>query len=120
MATKKPAPSEAPEYSDHINDLVREYVELQAQAAPALARMEEIKKTFKFDLGFGTHKIAGLSVGVAHNTRFNPKAFADAYPVLKYPQYYTPAPDTAAIKENLSPAEIKKYTNEGDPRVTVK
>lgn len=120
MATKKPAPAEAPEYPDHINDLVREYANLQADADPILARMEEIKKTLRFDLTYGTHKIAGLSVSVARNSRLSASAFADAYPVMKYPNLYKPAPDSAAIKENLAPTEIKKYTTEGDPRVSIK
>lgn len=119
MTTRKPAP-EPNEYPEHIQDLVREYATLQADAEPILARMDEIKKTFKFDLDFGTHKIAGLSVGIAHNSRLSASAFEAAYPVMKYPNLYKPAPNSTAIKENLSPAEIKKYTTEGDPRVTVK
>jgi len=119
VATSKPAP-EPQQYPEHIQDLVGEYATLQGEAAPILARMEEIKKTLKFDLGFGTHKIAGLSVGIAHNSRLSASAFEAAYPVMKYPHLYKPTPDSAAIKEHLSPAEIRKYTNEGDPRVTVK
>jgi hypothetical protein len=121
VATRKTAPEEtAPEYSDHMQALAREYATLQAEGARITARMDEIKKTFKFDLPFGTHPIAGLSVGIAHNTQFDGKAFAEDFPVLKYPQLYKPALDSSAIKENFAPAQLKKYVGEGDPRVTVK
>ena len=122
MATKKTAPkTEAPEYSDHMQALAREYATLQAEGARITARMDEIKKTFKFDLPYGTHPIAGLSVGIAHNTSFDTAAFAEDHPILKYPELYKPGtPDPSAIKENFAPAQLKKYISEGDPRVTVK
>lgn len=119
MTAKKTTP-EPTEYPENLRDLVSEYANLQADAGPALARMEEIKKTLRFDLPKGTHKISGLSVGISANSRFDPKAFAADYPVIRFPGLYTPAPDMEAIRENLSPAKIKEYTNTGDPRVTIK
>jgi hypothetical protein len=117
VATKNPQPQDYPET---IQDLVREYALRQAEAAPILARMEEIKKTLRFDLPRGTHKIAGLSIGISPNNRFDAKAFEADYPIIQNHGLYKPMPDMDAIRENLAPAEIRKYTNEGDPRVTVK
>ena len=104
---------------DNYTDLIREYTHLQAKIAPELARIEEIKKILK-GLDYGSHEIAGCKVTIGRNARFNSKKFEEAYPVTQYPQYYKTAPDSAKVKDSLSPAELREYQTEGDPRVTIK
>ena len=103
----------------HLQDLVREYADLQARTAPDLARMDEIKKHLRA-LDYGSHDIAGLKITVARNARLDAGAFAEKYPVLQYPHLYKSAPDSAAIKKHLAPVEVENLSNEGDPRVTIK
>jgi len=104
---------------NHLQNLVREYAELQARTAPDLARMDEIKKHLRA-LDYGSHDIAGLKISVSRNTRLDAKAFSEKYPVLQFPHFYKSAPDSAAIKKHLAPVEIEDLSTEGDPRVTIK
>ena len=100
--------------------LVREYAELEARIGPDLARMDEIKKYLRGDLDYGSHEISGCKVSIGRNARFNAKRFEAAYPPVEYPQYYKPAPNTAAIKDDLSANQLREFQDEGDPRVTIK
>lgn len=103
----------------YYGDLAREYATLQDRVAPDLARIDEIKKLMR-GLDYGTHDVAGLKVSVARNSRLDAAAFAAKYPVLQHPGLYKSAPDSAAIKKNLAPAEIETLSVAGEPRVTIK
>lgn len=100
-------------------ELVREYAALQANTAPALARMEDIKKVLR-DLDYGKHELAGVEVQVSRNSRLDAKAFQDRYPVAQHPQFYRTAPDTKEVRRQLAPAEIDALSKEGDKRVTIR
>lgn len=100
-------------------DLVREYAQLDALAAPALARMDEIKK-FLRDLRLGTHDIAGLKVTIAPNARFDSKRFAAKYPPTEFPEFYSSAVDQAKVKQLLPGKAVDAFKTIGDPRVTIK
>lgn len=102
-------------YEDHA----AEYAALQAQAAPLLARMEEIKKVLR-DLPVGSHQLAGLTVNIAANRQLDKTRLAEEYPPEQYPDLYKSQPDSAAVKKYLSPAVIETLSKYGDPRVTIK
>jgi len=104
---------------ENYTELIQEYTRIQDKIGPDLARVEEIKKILK-GLDYGSHEIAGCKVTIGRNARLNAKRFEEAYPVAKYPQYYKTAPDSTAMKDELSPAELRKYQDEGEPRVTIK
>lgn len=126
LQERPPAPGQgltAPEGgadADSIyEELVREYVMLDNRTQPDLTRMTEIKKALR-DLDYGTHDLAGIKLGVGHNSTLNTAAFANAYPQDKFPHLYKSTPNPAAIKEQLSPAEIKALSKEGEKRLTFK
>lgn len=100
-------------------DLVREYAQLDALAAPALARMDEIKK-FLRDLPIGTHDIAGLKVTLAANARFDAERFAAKYPPTEFPEFYSSAVDRDKVKELLPGKAVDAFKTIGAPRVTIK
>lgn len=104
---------------ENYTDIVREYALLQDRVAPDLARMEEIKKVLK-GLDYGTHDIAGLKIGIGHNSRLDAKKAAEMYPEEQYPDLYKTSLDSAALKRVVAPAVYEAMSNEGDPRVTIK
>lgn len=104
---------------ENYTELIQEYTQIQDKIGPDLARVEEIKKILK-GLDYGSHEIAGCKVTIGRNARFNAKRFEAAYPVINNPGLYKTAPDTTSIKDALSPAELREYQDEGDPRVTIK
>lgn len=113
-------PPAAPEDTESTHEnLVREYVMLENRTAPDLARMAEIKKVLR-DLDYGTHDLAGIKVAVGHNSTLVPAAFISAYPADQHPHLYKTVPNPAAIKDSLSPAEIKALSKEGEKRLTFK
>lgn len=100
-------------------ELVREYAELQADVAPTLARMEEIKK-FLRDLDPGTYELAGVKVTISENKTFDEKQFTEDYPHTRYAGLYKLVPDREVIRQHFSPAEREQFQKQGDHRVTIK
>lgn len=122
--TNTPAPTtnaveDALEGTTYHEDLVREYAMIENRIGPDIARLAEIKKCFR-DLTYGPHDFAGLKVSVGKNFRLDPETFSAKYPVMQYPHLYKSAPDSAAIKAELSPKEIEALSKEGEKRITVK
>jgi|GEM_PF-2715164 len=101
------------------DNLVAEYADLQARTAPDLARMDEIKKVLR-DLDYGSHTLAGLTVSIARNARFDAAAFAAQFPPEERPEFYKPAVDQTAVKKLLPGAAVDAFQKLGEARVTIK
>lgn len=131
--------------SDLINDLMNEYADLEDQIAPAIARMEEIKKQFR-GLDPKTYELDAGRVIVSLNGRLDPDKVAEEYPAEKHPMLYQTQTtvsieaaqellprdkypeiyrdqqvvDTKALEHHLSPAQLESLKTYGSPRVTIK
>ncbi|ALJ19560.1 hypothetical protein [Microbacterium sp. No. 7] len=68
---------------------------------------------------YGSHKEGDYVVSIQRNPRFNTAAFTKSFPVERYPQYYKPAVDTAALKDYFAPVDLKKWQIEGAKKVVV-
>lgn len=106
--------------TEHQMELASEYAHLQAEAGAITARMDEIKKTFRHDLPYGTHEINGLKVTIGKNPSFNAARFEADHPVHLYPNFYKATVDRAALKQELSPKQLEQYNELGDARITIK
>lgn len=104
-----------------LEELAKEWSALDAQKEPLEQRMEQIKNEYRALLQVGaTVKAAGRTVSVQRNPTLDPAKFAATYPVMKFPHLYKSAPDLNAIKENLSPAEVRLLQKEGTPKVVIR
>ena len=65
--------------------------------------------------GYGKHEVDGYTFTVQKNRRIDNARVEAAYPVLTFPQFYKPAVDLEALKQNLAPVELDAFYNEGAP-----
>lgn len=100
-------------------ELVREHVNITAELEPLNARKKEIEKALR-DLDYGSYDLAGVTVSIQHNRRLDKAAFAKKYPVIKHPNFYTTAPNSAEIRKALSPNEIDELSTDGEKKVVIK
>lgn len=82
-------------------------------------RLEEVLKTIPAGTENAEH-IAGFKVGVKQGSTFDPARFAADHPVDQYPSFYEAKPVLKAIKEELSPAQLKTYYNDSNPSLDFK
>jgi hypothetical protein len=103
-----------------LEALSREYFSLNAAYQPIAERMDQIKAEYRALLDYGSYSYAGGTIRIDHNPQFDKTRFMAAYPPERYGYLYKQVPDTKAISENLVPAEVRSYHNEGTPKVSVK
>ncbi|WAC65158.1 hypothetical protein OVA14_07090 [Agrococcus sp. SL85] len=101
--------------------IVAERTQLKAIADDAATRIKQIDDQLR-DLGYGSHPYAGVRVSIEHNRRLDADRFQRAYPPATHAALYkvTVAPDLTAIKEQIAPADLDAFYNEGTPKVVVR
>jgi hypothetical protein len=121
MSTISDPTQSNPATEARLEELAKEWSYLADQREPIDTRMEQIKNEYRILLQVGSSvKAAGRTISVQRNPALDPAAFMTAYPVMKFPHLYKSAPDLNAIKENLSPAEVRRLQKEGTPKVVIK
>ena len=68
---------------------------------------------------YGSHTAGDYRVSIQHNKRLNTAAFEKTYPAVRFPHFYKPAVNTAAIKDYLAPVDLEKFYTEGAKKVLV-
>jgi hypothetical protein len=104
-----------------------EQAEGQHAAATAivtqLAAVQEtaLKTALRELLGTGKHQVAGLTVSITPNRRFNSDAAEVAYPRTQYPELYTLTLDSKKTKNAIPPGDYDALMLDvGDPRVSLR
>lgn len=100
-------------------ELVAEYIDLQAQIAERQERVDQIKALLA-DLDVGKHDYDTGTVTISPNRRLDAGAFTKAFPVTQHPAFYKPSPNTTAIKKEIGENAYLEYCTEGAPKVSVK
>lgn len=98
--------------------MVTELIDIDMQLEPLNARKKEIEKYLK-GLEYGKYTNGVFDVTVSPSKRFNKARFAEAFPYEKNPNFYkqpAPEPDTKMI----APAVKEAFSDEYDPRLTIK
>jgi hypothetical protein len=103
-----------------IDALALELDDINIRQAADKARADEIKAKLA-TLPFGSLSAADglLKVSIQHNRRRDDAAFMQAFPFEKFPELYKPTLDTAAIKNEIAPADLEPFTVESTPKVLV-
>ncbi len=86
---------------------------LEEQIAPVAAELADVQDRIK-----NLTEIADGLKAKLRDLRFNPDAFATAYPVTTNPQFYKLTPDAAAIKAKVAPEVYESFMRQvGDVKV---
>lgn len=103
-----------------IEELAARRVYLDEQISRLTDEKKQIDERLREENDYGTIPAGDWRITVGRNPQFLKDDFERRFPVAQYPHLYKAAPDTAAIKENFSPVELKKFYSEGAKKITVK
>jgi hypothetical protein len=103
-----------------LEQLLAEDAKLAETITAASERRETIRAILGKRLPDGTTDLAGTKVIISTPHRLDSAALARAYPVTAYPHLYEPKISTKAVRDNVAPIELDKYTKAGQRQVTVK
>lgn len=121
--TPIPTTAPAPSKSDEIaRRLLERRATLKADAEYIADELERIDAQLIEWVGGepGTHDVAGVKVEVREYTRTDTKAIERDFPAAEYPQLYTRALDSAAVKAQFAPAALERYRIKGKKSVVIK
>lgn len=102
-----------------LEQLVNERATLTGQRDTIVERIAELDAIIAGQLDKGTHQVGDHKVTVTIPERVDPKKIEAAFPVIERPEFYKPALNLDAVKENLSPAALAEFKTAGRPQIRV-
>jgi hypothetical protein len=101
--------------------IVTQLAAVQDSKALLADRETALKTALRELLGTGKHQVAGLTVSITPNRRFNSDAAEVAYPRTQYPELYTLTLDSKKTKNAIPPGDYDALMLDvGDPRVSLR
>lgn len=92
---------------------------INAKLAELTEVRDSIKERITAHVTFGTYDVGNLKLTIRHNRRLNVARFMARYSPDEHPALFKPAPDSAAIKQYLAPADTADLYDEGAPVVVI-
>ena len=105
---------------DRIAPVAAELATVQDKIKELTERADALKAILR-DLTDGapdSYAAGNLTVTISPNRRFDPAAFAAAYPVTQHPEFYKLTPDTTTVKAKVAPEVYESFMRQvGDVKV---
>lgn len=99
-------------------NMLQELIGINNEIAPLQARKDEIEKYLK-GMSPGKYTDGVFDVTISPSSRFNKKAFAEAFPYEKFPQFYK-EPEPELDVKKIAPAAKEPFTDAYDNKLTIK
>ena len=102
-----------------LEQLVEERAALASKRTELDDRIKDIDALLTEQLDKGTHQIAGYKVIVTQPARLDSAKLAEAFPVVRFPEYYKPALDTASVKADISANALAQFQTVGRKQLRI-
>jgi hypothetical protein len=120
MSTEPATPDLTDDEIVELEQLLAEDAKLAETIDHAENRRKTIRAILAKKLPDGTTPLGDRKVIITAPSRLDSAALGRAYPVTMYPHLYEPKLSTSAVRDNIAPVELDKYTKTGSRQITVK